>query len=117
MRKEGVMLSLSRFALGVLVVTGAIAVSAVAEAQPRRDQRREVMQQHRIREGVRSGELTRGEARELRAQQRRIDRVQRRSKRDDGVVDGRERRRLERMQDRASGNIYEKKHNDETRPQ
>ncbi len=99
--------------LGACVLLAAL-VSSSAEA--RRDQRREVRQQGRIGQGVRSGELTHKEAAGLRAGQRHVDRVQRRSKMDDGVVDAREARRIEKIQDRQSKAIYKQKHDDQQRP-
>ena len=83
-------------------------------AEARRDQRREGRQQARIHQGVKSGELTRGEAAGLRAGQRRVDRAQRRAAAD-GNVTAEERAKLERMQDHQSKRIYEQKHDDEKR--
>ena len=99
-----------------LTLTLATALAAVASAQthtPRID-RREVRQHARIRQGVRSGELTRGEATRLRAGERHIDRIEDRAK-GDGVVTGRERARIGRAQNRESRRIYRLKHNDVTR--
>ncbi len=76
--------------------------------------RRENRQSRRIRHGVRSGSLTRRETRHLAAQQARIRRHERRVKAD-GVVTARERASLQRQENRASRNIYRKKHNNRTR--
>ncbi len=100
----------------ILTLTLATAVAAVASAQtatPRID-RREARQQARIRQGVRSGELTRGEAARLRAGERHIDRMEARAK-SDGVVTPRERARITRAQNRESRRIHRLKHNDITR--
>lgn len=72
---------------------------------------RQDRQDYRIRDGVRSGELTRREARKLRKQQRRIDHLLAEFC-EDGRLSHRERRILARKQDRASRRIYEFKHND-----
>ena len=99
-----------------LTLTLTTAVAAVASAQtatPRID-RREARQHARIHEGVRSGELTRGEAGRLRAGERHVDRMETRAK-DDGVVTPRERARIGRAQNRESRRIYRLKHNDVTR--
>lgn len=75
---------------------------------------RQHRQHHRIREGRRTGEITRGEARQLYRQQARIDRMERRFTAD-GHVTGRERRHLDRALDRASRQIRQAKHNDRYR--
>ena len=73
--------------------------------------RRQDKQRSRIAEGRRSGELSRGEFRRLKKQQRKIGRMERRFY-SDGHLSGKERRRLERAQDRASRRIAHFKHND-----
>ena len=85
-------------------------ISALAGPWTPRVDRREANQERRIEQGVRSGALSPGEARRLEAQQERIERAEGRAKAD-GVVTGRERTHLENMQNRASRNIYRKKHN------
>ena len=66
----------------------------------------------RITEGVRSGQLTRNEARELIQEQKRIDQLQRRFLAD-GRMDRGEWAELERRLDAASRDIREEKHDDE----
>ena len=74
--------------------------------------RREERQQQRIAEGVRSGELTPRETRQLERQQGRIERQERRDMaRHNGHLTAGEQARLNREQNRASRNIYAKKHN------
>src|SRR5918997_5306878 len=71
-----------------------------ASAQWRRDDNRSDRQ--RIRRGIRSGQLTREEARQIRERQRQI-RAERRTYRSDGVITREERREIrrdEREQDR-----------------
>ena len=70
---------------------------------------RQYREQRRIREGIRSGELTRREAGRLEAEQARI-RVDERFARRDGYISPRERARLDRELDRASHDIYRQKH-------
>ena len=74
--------------------------------------RREQRQQERIAEGVKSGELTPGETARLERQQQHIVNEE---KRDlalhNGHLTRREQIRLNREQNRASRNIYAKKHN------
>jgi len=75
---------------------------------------RQATQEARIHQGVKSGELTRKEARKLRRQQRHIRRMRRRAHKD-GKVTRRERRRIRRAQNRANRNIRRKKHNAQTK--
>jgi len=73
--------------------------------------RRQDRQRARLIQGRRSGELTRGEFRRLEKQQKKIAHMERRFSWD-GHLSGKERRRLERAQDRASRHIAHAKHND-----
>ena len=71
-------------------------------------------QQQRIEQGVRSGELTRKEAKRLRKQLRHIARLERRYTLD-GHLDRYERKKLHNKLDVASNRIYRLKHNDRYR--
>ncbi len=71
-------------------------------------------QQQRIRQGVRSGELTRREARRLEREQSRIQHDKRVAK-SDGEMTTRERTRIQREQNRASRDIYRQKHDSQVR--
>ncbi len=95
-----------------LVAAGALLPGGNAFAQERtpRVNTRQAAQQTRIAEGKASGELTKGETRALRAEQRHIRRSERRAKADGDVTAG-ERRRLERKQDRANRHIRRAKNN------
>lgn len=73
------------------------------------DQRQE-NQEERIEQGVNSGSLTRHEANRLEAQQDRIENAEARVKAD-GVVTPAERRNLTVRENKASRNIYRRKHN------
>jgi hypothetical protein len=83
---------------------------AAAQTYTPRIDRREARQHARIRQGVRSGELTPGETRELRQGQRHVRRMEWRAKAD-GRVTPRERVRVNRALDRQSRAIYRLKHN------
>jgi hypothetical protein len=72
-------------------------------------------QQERIQQGVKSGELTRGEARRLHAEQRHI-RHEERAYKADGKLTGAERADLHRDQNRASRDIHRQKHDAQDRP-
>ena len=116
--------SFSKWIAG-LVVGAAIAWPTVAAAQnvaptnapsgsrtPGISQRQR-NQQQRIRQGVRSGQLTRGETRRLEAQQGRIQ-ADKMVAKSDGQVTRQERRQIHREQNRASKNVYRLKHNKRT---
>jgi hypothetical protein len=81
-----------------------------AERQAQRVDNRQARQAERIDRGVASGELTRREERRLEHQQRHIANLESRAE-SDGKVTAREAARMEHAQDRASRNIYRKKHN------
>lgn len=93
------------------ILASAVIVPAFAQvaSTPRIDQRQD-NQQARIEQGVRSGELTRNEARQLQHQQAHINAAERRATAD-GVVTPKEQRKIEHMQDNASKQIAKKKHN------
>ena len=96
------------FALGL-----SIAAFAQSTNTPRVD-RRERNQQRRIRQGVRSGELTKREAHRLRRQER-VTRAEERAAKADGKVTKRERRHLNRRENRTSRRIYRQKHDQQKR--
>lgn len=74
-----------------------------------------IHQQERIRQGIRSGQLTRHEAEALEREQARIDGMIRRA-RLDGHMSLAERREIEHAQDEASRHIFREKHDAEVRP-
>lgn len=76
--------------------------------------RRQHRQQHRIRQGVRSGELTRGEFRRLEKEQAEIQEDKKEAKAD-GTVTKDERKELRHEQNVASRRIYRAKHNNRDR--
>ncbi len=71
-------------------------------------------ERNRIAQGVRSGELTRDEAKGLRSEQRDIRRLEREYK-SDGKLTRDERKDLHQDLNAASKNIYNEKHDDERR--
>lgn len=102
------------------ILTGSIACifaagsAFAANNDPGIDQR-EVNQQNRINQGVQSGQLTPKETGKLEAQQARIkQREERMASRDNGNLTADDKAKLTREQNRASQNIYNKKHNDNT---
>jgi hypothetical protein len=103
-------MKITKLLLLVATATTLIAGIAAANDQTPRADRREARQHARIHQGVKSGELTRREARNLRAGQRHVDRMEARAK-SDGKVTPRERARLHRAQNHQSHKIWRKKHN------
>ncbi len=96
------------------LIAAALGVAALASAAPALAQvnARQAEQQHRIDQGVRSGELTGREAAHLERQQGRIARTEARMRaQNGGYLRPGQKARLETRQDRASANIYRKKHN------
>jgi len=75
---------------------------------------RQADQRERIQQGIRSGELTRGEARQLGAEQRTIRQEERQYK-SDGVLTRAERKDLQQDLNVASKDIYNEKHDAERR--
>ncbi len=97
-----------------LVSASLIATTSVAgpfdKGQFNVNQRQE-NQKERIQDGVQSGELTRAEAHNLRADQRQIARTEERMRSDGGGLSAREHARLAHMQNVESRQIRTKKHN------
>jgi hypothetical protein len=103
-----------QIALIACFLMGLAATAASANTSTPRVDRREWRQHQRIRQGWRSGELTRGERFRLQRGQRHVRRMEWRAKRD-GRVGPMERRRLARAQNHQSRAIYRLKHNRRSR--
>src|ERR1700754_3303179 len=93
-----------------------LAITSVASAQTRTPviNHREHRQERRINQGVRSGELTRNEARHLRNDERRISHEKYMAKANGRMTMG-ERRHLRHEENRTSRAIRRDKHNDRFR--
>ena len=76
--------------------------------------RREQNQKSRIRQGVKSGELTRNETRHLRKEEAKIGTFEQKAK-SDGEISKKEARKLDRFLDKASRDIYKQKHDKQDR--
>ncbi len=100
-----------RMLLAMLVLTAALSLAAAAQEKTPVVNERQVNQQERIKEGVKSGELTPGETRRLEMQQGKIE-ADKLNAKADGKVTPAERRKLQREQNRASRKIHRLKHND-----
>lgn len=102
-----------RILVGMLVLMGFGVLRLPAQQNqdqtPRAD-KREAIQKQRIKEGVKSGELTKREARRLAHEQKKIKKDEAAAKAD-GTVTPQERAKLQREQNKASRDIARKKHN------
>lgn len=101
----------------VLLLVAALVLNTEA-APGHRDpgvNRRQANQQARIREGVRSGELTRREAHTLKWKEARVAELERRLKAD-GTLSPADRAKLQSEMTDLSNEIYQEKHDAQTRP-
>lgn len=95
--------------LGAILVTAFTLPAFAQTATPNINQTGR-SQENRIINGLRSGELTVAEARQLQARENGIE-AQKQSAKADGVVTPMERRDIRRAQAKTSRAIYRKKHN------
>jgi len=73
-------------------------------------------QQHRIRQGVKSGELTKGEAKKLEKQEHALNREERNMRKvNNGHLTKQDRKTLHQQQNHLSKEIYKDKHNNRKR--
>lgn len=84
------------------------------DSQAARRDNRQNKQSARIKQGVESGELNKREARRLNRNQKKIERTEDRME-SDGEMTGKEKARLENMQDRASKRIHRQKNDGQER--
>jgi hypothetical protein len=92
-----------------------IPVAGLAQGRNHRINERQHNQQQRIRQGVRSGELTGVEAARLQRQEAQIRLNEARARQSGGEFTPRERARIQRQLDRSSQNIYQQKHDAQDR--
>ena len=92
---------------------GLMSSTAFAQTAVQLDQQRDVNQQERIEQGLKSGALTTREAGRLEAGQQRIDRMEARDLKD-GQLSAGEQLRLDKAQSAASADIYRQKHDAQT---
>ncbi len=88
-----------------MLLAGATAAEANVEYRERK-------QRQRIAAGVEDGSIAPGETRRLKREQRKIERVERRFRSNDGRLGPRERRRLGGLQDRSGRHIQRSRHNE-----
>jgi len=94
--------------LGV-IAAGLLSTAANAQAV-QQDQQRDVNQQQRIEQGLKSGELSSREAGQLEREQQHVDKMEARDLRN-GSISPAEQARLNAAQNKASGDIAADKHN------
>jgi len=104
------------FALAVGFAATTVLTSAnQAEAKRWGVNARETRQQNRIYNGVANGSLTRREAGRMEKQQQQLARREARMRQSGGGLSYNERAKLEREENRTSQNIYNQKHDGQTR--
>jgi len=101
----------------LLLIPAVLMIAIVASAQTATPgvTERQVNQQERIGNGVKSGELTPRETRRLEAREAKIQHDKKVAK-SDGVVTPAERAKLQREENRTSRAIYRQKHDKQTTP-
>ena len=99
-------------ALFVLSAPAIFAQSTTTNDPPQTIQQRKENQQDRVAQGVKSGQLTPGETAKLEKQQQGINREESGMREaNGGKLTGADKKALNQQQNRASRNIYNKKHN------
>lgn len=110
-RIQGVLAAAASVLLACGMAAAQSAAPATSTARPNIHQRSQ-NQQDRIAQGIHSGQMTPGEAARAENQQRNIHRQVRADRRaNGGKLTTQQRRNINRRQNRASRNIYRKKHN------
>jgi hypothetical protein len=93
-----------------LIAASLLTTAAWAQTPAEQDQQRDVNQQQRIEQGLKSGQLSTKEAGSLERQQQHIDKMEAHDMKN-GAITPAEQARLNAAQNRASNNIYADKHN------
>jgi hypothetical protein len=94
----------------VAVATSVLSTAAWAQSVAEQDQQRDVNQQERIEQGLKSGELSTKEAGSLERDEQHVDRMEANDLKN-GSISPAEQARLNAAQNKASGAIYADKHN------
>lgn len=94
--------------IAAVVVAGAFAAPAMAQTTESITQR-DVNQQQRIEQGLKSGQLTTREASRLEGEEARVNKIESRAL-SDGKLNPQERARIDQAQDKVSRDIYREKH-------
>lgn len=99
---------------GLMLATATLTAQADPGTRDPRVNARQATQHDRIKQGVRSGELTRRETRKVAEEQRDVRQLERAYK-SDGKLTGAERLDLAHEQNQASREIYKQKHDAQER--
>ena len=99
---------------GFVLAFVTLASAGFAQTKTPEVTKRQVNQQERIEQGVKSGELTRPEAAKLEAREAKIQHDKKEAKAD-GVVTPAEKAKLNREENRSSRAIYRQKHDAQVR--
>jgi len=98
----------------ILVLAAATLFVASGAAEARRVDKRENRQGHRIQQGIRSGEVTKREAKKLIRGQKKVHAMEEQA-RAEGNFSLEEKARIEHAQDKQSKKIFRAKHNEQDR--
>jgi len=98
-----------------LAISATFTTAAIAGTKDHRVNKHQHYQNKRIAQGIKSGELTKNEAKDLRGDQKEI-RQEERAFKSDGNLTKNERQELHQDQRAASKEIYQEKHDDQERP-
>jgi hypothetical protein len=101
--------------LALIPATLLIAIAALAQTATPGVTERQINQQQRIKEGVKSGELNKRETRRLEMREAKIQHDKKVAK-SDGVVTPEERAKLQREENRTSRAIHRQKHDAQVNP-
>jgi hypothetical protein len=94
----------------VILATSLLSTAAWADTPAEQDQQRDVNQQQRIEQGLKSGELSTKEAGQLERDEQHVDRMEARDLRN-GSISPAEQARLNAAENKSSAAIYNGKHN------
>lgn len=101
--------------LSVIVLLAGVSTEAFAQGYYNRGRMNDRQDRQRIRRGIRSGQITRDEARQIRERERQL-RTERRAYRSDGVLTREERREIRRDEREQDRYIRSQRRDDDRRP-
>ena len=93
----------------VILMANALGATAWSADVVESDQQRNLSQQERIEQGLKSGELSTKEAGQLEREQNRVDQIEARDLKD-GTISASEQARLKALENKTSQDIYQQKH-------
>lgn len=93
----------------IIATFGIFAANTFGQTTHRADKRQK-NQKHRVKQGAKSGEITKREAKSIKYSAKSANRYEKKAK-SDGTVTKKEKLRIEHKQDKTSRKIYRTKHN------